>query len=305
MTVSSLTVYITRPAAPLCERVCAFLDQRGYPYTTIDVASDQDREAMRQRTGYSSCPLFIAGDHVIGKLKETIEADRSGRLTDLLTPVRPHTAQEGAVMPDHNPTPKLVTDHPEQIRGYDYGTDRAPTSPLTLEDLEQLKQVVWLTEEDEAALRDAAEILADQADDMVSAYRARLGELPWMAPYSNHPDGTPNPEYGAASKPRFDRWIIDACTRSLDQDWLNYQHEIGLRHTSAKKTETDNADSLDHIPMRYLLAFTAVVITTARDYLAAKGASAEQVDRMHSAFTKSVMLHVTVWTRAYVDHASW
>ncbi len=28
---------------------------------------------------------------------------------------------------------------------------------------------------------------------MVSAYRARLGELPWMAPYSNHPDGSPDP----------------------------------------------------------------------------------------------------------------
>jgi hypothetical protein len=55
----------------------------------------------------------------------------------------------------------------------------------------------------------------------------------------------------------------------------------------------------------YLLAFTAVVITTARRYLAANGASAAQVDRMHSAFTKSVMLHVTVWTRAYVDDASW
>jgi len=89
MTVSSLTVYITRPAAPLCERVCAFLDQRGYPYTTIDVVSDEDREAMRRRTGYSSCPLVLAGDHVIGKLGDTIQADRAGRLADLLTAADP------------------------------------------------------------------------------------------------------------------------------------------------------------------------------------------------------------------------
>lgn len=54
-----------------------------------------------------------------------------------------------------------------------------------------------------------------------------------------------------------------------------------------------------------LLAFTAVVIATSRDYLGAKGASAEQVDRMHAAFTKSVLLHVTVWTRPYVDAADW
>ncbi|MGH3794505.1 MAG: hypothetical protein ACRDRT_10850 [Pseudonocardiaceae bacterium] len=105
------------------------------------------------------------------------------------------------------------------------------SSPLTLEDLDRLKEAVWLTD------------------------------------YSGHPDGTPNPEYAAATKPRFDRWIIDACTRPLDQDWLNYQHEIGLRHTTAKKNKTDNADSIDQIPMRYLLSFTAVVIATARGYL--------------------------------------
>jgi hypothetical protein len=121
-----------------------------------------------------------------------------------------------------------------------------------------------MTGDDEEALRKAAEILGGHADDMVTAYRARLGQQPWLAGYSGHPDGTPNPEYSAATKPRFARWIVDACTRPLDQDWLNYQHEIGLRHTTAKKNKTDGTDSLDHIPMRYLLSFTAVVITTAR-----------------------------------------
>jgi hypothetical protein len=57
--------------------------------------------------------------------------------------------------------------------------------------------------------------------------------------------------------------------------------------------------------MRYLLAFTSVVVTSARDYLAATGAPADQVERMHRAFTKSVFLHVTVWTRAYVDRDEW
>ena len=208
-------------------------------------------------------------------------------------------------MAQHTPTPPVVIDHPDQIHGYTYGTGEAATSPLTMEDLNRLKDVVALSSDDEEALREAAEILADQADDMVSAYRAQLGRLPWLAGYTGHPDGTPNPEYSAASKPRFDRWIIDACTRPLDQNWLDYQQEIGLRHSRAKKNKTDNADSLDQIPMRYLLAFAAVVIATARDYLAATGAPREQVDRMHVAFTKSVMLHVTVWTRAYVDGANW
>ena len=208
-------------------------------------------------------------------------------------------------MAEHTPTPSVVLEHPERIPGYDYGTERAASSPLTLEDLERLKAAVSLTADDEQALREAAEVLADQADDMVTAWRARLGRQPWLGGYSGHPDGSPNPEYSAASKPRFDRWIIDACTRPLDQRWLDYQHEIGLRHTAAKKNQTDHADSLDQIPLRYVLAFTAVIITSARQYLGARGASPAQVDRMHAAFTRSVMLHVTVWTRAYVDNGRW
>ncbi len=89
---SPLTVYITRPAAPLCVRVGAFLESRGYAFTTIDVVTDHDRHAMRERTGYSSCPLVVIGDHIIGKLEETIEADRSGRLADLLATVDPDPA---------------------------------------------------------------------------------------------------------------------------------------------------------------------------------------------------------------------
>jgi hypothetical protein len=114
---------------------------------------------------------------------------------------------------------------------------------------------------------------------------------------------TARPTPGTAPPPS--RASTGSSSTPLDQDWLNYQHEIGLRHTRAKKNLTDHADSLDHIPLRYLLAFTAVVIATSRDYLAAEGASPQQVDRMHAAFTKSVMLHVTAWTRPYVGAADW
>lgn len=79
-----VTVYITRPAAPVCERVCDFLARRGYSYTTVDVVTDADREQLRERTGYSSCPVVVAGEHVIGKLQDTIEAERSGRLATLI-----------------------------------------------------------------------------------------------------------------------------------------------------------------------------------------------------------------------------
>jgi len=203
-----------------------------------------------------------------------------------------------------HPTSDDVMHHPERIPGYSYGNDATP-SPLTLDDLMELKAAVGLTDEDDLALRAAAELLAPRAADMVAAWRTQVGQHPFLARYSAHPDGSPNPEYAAASTLRFDRWVIDACTRPLDQSWLDQQHEIGLRHNRARKNHTDHADSVDHIPLRYLLAFTAVVITTARTYLTDRSHSAQQIDDMHAAFTKSVMLHVTVWTRAYTSATQW
>jgi hypothetical protein len=84
-------------------------------------------------------------------------------------------------MTEHAPTPDAVLHHPEWIHGYTYATDEAARSPLTLEELRRLKEAVWLTPDDEQALRAAAWILADRADDMVTAWRARLAEQPWLA----------------------------------------------------------------------------------------------------------------------------
>ena len=58
--------------------------------------------------------------------------------------------------------------------------DVAPSNP----DLARLNEAIWLTEDDEYALRDAAEILAGQADDMVTGWRATLADQPWRAGYS-------------------------------------------------------------------------------------------------------------------------
>jgi hypothetical protein len=195
--------------------------------------------------------------------------------------------------------------HPETIAGSTYGTDRAARSPLTMDDLARLEAAAGLTDDDDRYLRMAGDVLADQAADMVDTWRGMLAGHPHLAVYSAHPDGTPNTDYSAASHPRFARWVIDACTRPRDREWLDYQHEIGLRHTRQKKNLTDHADAVDHIPLRYFLAFTGPIIASTRDFLARKGHSPEDVDRMHAAWTKAVLLHMTLWTRPYVAAEDW
>lgn len=191
------------------------------------------------------------------------------------------------------------------IRGYDYGSPSVPPSPVTLEELGRLKQAAGFGPEEERWLRRAGEILTPQAEELVDQWRRLLSAQPHLAAYSRHPDGRPNPEYGAASRPRFVQWVRDVFERPLDQTWLDYQHEIGLRHTRIRKNQTDGADAPAHIPLRYVLAFTPVVMTSTRAFLAGNGATHEDVDHMYDAWCKALLLHVTLWSRAYVPAADW
>ena len=106
-------------------------------------------------------------------------------------------------------------------------------------------------------------------------------------------------------KKRFVQWVIDTCTRPRDQAWLDYQEEIGLRHTPAKKNETEHAQTPALVPLRYLLAFTAPVVLGAKDFLARKGHNAQDVERMRAAWTKSVLLEIALWARPYVSSGLW
>jgi Protoglobin len=130
-----------------------------------------------------------------------------------------------------------------EIRGYTYGTEAVPKSPVTPEELAQLEKVVGLTDEDRRYLLWAGDVLEDQAEAAVDHWRGIIGQQPYLAFYSLGPDGKPDEAYKVAVKRRFVRWVLDTCRRPHDQVWLDYQEEIGLRHTRAKKNHTDKVFS--------------------------------------------------------------
>ena len=189
-----------------------------------------------------------------------------------------------------------IVDH---VAGYDYGAKELATSPVSMKELEQLKQTITLDSEDERYLRIAGDVLKDQTESVVTLWRGIIGSTPHLAFYFKDAQGNPDEQYKARVKERFKQWIIDVCTKPYDQDWLNYQHEIGLRHMHAKKNQTDNTDGPPYIPMRYVLGFTAVVNDTIKPFLVKKGHSLGVIEKMHKAWCKAVLLHVTLWTRAY------
>lgn len=46
-------------------------------------------------------------------------------------------------------------------------------------------------------------------------------------------------------------------------------------------------------------------ILTTKDFLRRKGHSAGEVERMHDAWTKAALLHVTLWTWLYAEDGDW
>jgi hypothetical protein len=191
------------------------------------------------------------------------------------------------------------------ISGYDYGTARAAQSPLSLVELQELERTVGWTDADGEAIAMAGEVLAGQEEAMVDSWRAIIGQQPHLAKWFFGPDGKPDEAYKAAVKKRFVRWVTDLCRRQRDQAWLDYQEEIGLRHTPAKKNKTDGVDTPEVVPLRFLLAFGVPVIQGARQFFARKGHSAADVERMHGAWTKSFMLTLVLWSRPYVKDGLW
>ena len=189
-----------------------------------------------------------------------------------------------------------------QISGYSYGAAGLAASPVSLTELENLKTSAGFTEETRRYLRLAGEVLADQTAQIVNHWRSRIiASIPHLARHSRTPEGDPIPEYLAKSNLRFEQWILDTCLRSYDQDRLNYQHEIALRHTTVKKNQTDGVRSTQYVPLRDVIAFVAVMNETIKPYLAAKGHSAEEVDKMHLAWSKSLQLQLALWAGPYME----
>lgn len=191
----------------------------------------------------------------------------------------------------------------EQISGYTYGA--AGVSPVSLQELEGLKASVGWTDEDERYRHMAGEVLADQTRPLVDYWRREIiGKIPNLMRHSRTPGGEPIPEYQAKSGLRFEQWVLDTCFRPYDQEWLNYQHEIALRHTSLKKNLTDGVDSTAWVPLRDIIAFVVVMNETIKPYLSAKGHAVEDVEKMHGAWTRSLQLQIALWTQPY-SNSEW
>ncbi|MCA3006505.1 MAG: protoglobin domain-containing protein [Planctomycetaceae bacterium] len=210
-------------------------------------------------------------------------------------------AQPPAAPPAAPPTKPTTTTTAPAIPGYTFGSPDLARSPITLADLDALERSLLLTDDDLAALRQSKAILADQTDAILDVWYGFVGSTPeLLAFFGNATTGKPEGEYLARVRARFARWILDTADANFDQKWLDYQHEIALRHHRTKKNRTDNAPSVPIVNYRYIPALTIPITTTLKPFLASKGATPEQVEKMHAAWVKAVLLQAILWGQPYV-----
>ncbi len=187
------------------------------------------------------------------------------------------------------------------IPGYTAGTRQVTRSPLTLADFEQMKKSVLFGEDDVRALRESASVLRDQVDAILDVWYGFVGSQPHLlASFTHRESGEPLGDYLGGVRRRFGQWILDTARAEYDQAWLDYQHEIGLRHHRTKKNRTDGVASTAIVPFRDLFLLIVPVTTTLKPFLAKTGHSAADVDAMHAAWVKSCLLQVTLWSHSYV-----
>ena len=187
------------------------------------------------------------------------------------------------------------------IPGYTYGTDAPMRSPVSLATFEEMKRSVLFGDGDTTQLRASYAVVKDQVEAILDVWYGFVGSNPHLlASFTAKSDGKPLGDYLGAVRKRFGQWILDTARAEYDQSWLDYQHEIGLRHHRIKKNTTDGAASTAIVPFRNLFALVFPVTFTLRPFLAKNGHSAEEVEQTYAAWVKSCLLQVTLWSQPYI-----
>jgi glutaredoxin 3 len=83
---AAVTVYTTDPCS-FCARAKQLLAAREIEYDEINLARDPDgRAELLARTGMMSFPQILIDGVLVGGFQETLAADQSGRLAELIKP---------------------------------------------------------------------------------------------------------------------------------------------------------------------------------------------------------------------------
>jgi hypothetical protein len=186
------------------------------------------------------------------------------------------------------------------IPGYTHGTSAVAKSPVTLADFEQMKASVLFGEDDVKYLRMSHDVVKDEVEAILDVWYGFVGSQPHLlASFTGKRTASPS---ATTSAPCASASVSGSSTppRRVRPEVARLPARDRAPAPPAKKNKTDGAPSTDLVPFRNLFALIFPVTFTLRPFLAKKGHSAEDVEKMYAAWVKSCLLQVTLWSHPYV-----
>ena len=185
--------------------------------------------------------------------------------------------------------------------GYALGQSTLARAPYSMADLAALQKSMLFGADDVAALRQSRAILADQTEAILDVWYGFVASTPELVVFfGDTRSGQPDGAYLAAVRKRFALWILDTADAKYDQAWLDWQYEIGRPPSRVKENTSECTHGPAQVDFRYLPALTIPITTTLKPFLAKKGASAADVEKMHAAWVKAVLLQAILWSHPYI-----
>ena len=173
-------------------------------------------------------------------------------------------------------------------------------SPVSLDEFELMQKSALFGQDDVRYLRMSHDVLRPHVEDILDVWYGFVGANPHLLASFSDPQGNPVGAYLDGVRKRFGQWILDTARAEYDQRWLDYQHEIGLRHYRTKKNQTDDVQAASIVPFRDLFPLVFPITFTLKPFLAKAGHSPDDVEKMYLAWVKSCLLQVTLWSYPYV-----
>ena len=182
--------------------------------------------------------------------------------------------------------------------GYDYGS--VARSPVAWHDFEDLKRLLGFTERDQQLLNRAGGLVGPRFEELIGHWFGQIG--PWVHATFAGPDAE---RYGAVAGARFGRGIVDCFVRRVRlQEWLDYQHEDRPPPSPGREEQDRRRELRARCPPCGILLLSAEDAIRDRDSFL-EGATNDDIAGMRAAWSRSLLLQIALWSRAYVPEDDW
>ncbi len=178
------------------------------------------------------------------------------------------------------------------------GRHAPPLSPPAAEELDLLKQMVLFSADDERALGRVWKVLAGRSDDYLDVLLGLTAAHPRLQRALTGLDGDLPAARLETARAGFRRWLATTCARPYDPSWV-------ARLYAAVGADEAGGWGGAAPGFRYLNLLVYPLTATVRPFLAGGGHDGGDIERMHQAWMKSMILQATLLGRGYVPEERW